>query len=462
VTFSHVLKNLDARGFFQIKPGLERMERISRALGHPERRWASLHIAGTNGKGSVSATLESVLRHAGYKTGLYTSPHLVSITERIQVNGRPIPTERFAACGSQLIATEKKLGIHLTYFEFVTALAFLYFSQECIDVGVIECGMGGRWDATNIIPRPAVSVVTSIGLDHMAWLGNTLGAITQEKAGIIKENGQTVSGVHPDVQSIMSKAAKKHNNRFFSLNTDFRGIPRSADWQKPLQSWSYYELPSPRRKPGTSPKTANINDRLTDDWAPAFAGVTPIIFTPLMGRHQIDNGAISLKVICLLKEQGWTIAEKAIFDGFKNVKWPGRLQLFHKTGHPDVLLDGAHNPHAMTKLLATLKSSAFAKKRFAFIFSAFSDKDVAGMARKIGPVAERIYLCEMSGERRSTLTDLSKAFAQFKSKSVLCSGGIDEAIARAWHETAQQDYIVATGSLMLVGEILKKKRVFND
>jgi dihydrofolate synthase/folylpolyglutamate synthase len=429
-----VLTNLDRRGFFHIQPGLGRMRRIADALGHPERRWPSLHVTGTNGKGSVSATLERVLRTAGYKTGLYTSPHLVSLSERIRIGGQPITTSRFNILGSQLIKLEKQLGLQLTYFEFVTALAFLHFAEEQIDIGIIECGMGGRWDATNIIPRPMVSVITSIGLDHTAWLGPTREAIATEKSGIIKQDGTTVSGVLDEPGRIIERAARRQHNSFYLRSRDFEGIPLTSQWKKPLQSWSY--------------RATGENARVLE--------------TPLLGRHQVDNGALSMRVLAVLRAKGFAISDSALLSGFRTVSWPGRLQMVRHRGQPLLILDGAHNPQAIEVVCRTLEDNIFKKRQTSLIFSAFKDKDVKRMAHRIGPLADRIYLCELPGSRRSSLNELADAFSAQQKKIVLCRGGVKEALSRATAETPQSGCMVATGSLMLVGEILKMKKTLND
>lgn len=433
MTLSDILSVLDNRGQFHIKPGLERMQRMARALGHPESAWAAIHVAGTNGKGSVSATLENILRHAGYKTGLYTSPHLVHLSERIRINGHPISDGQFIATAQDLFRLEKKLAITLTYFEFVTALAFLHFAQEHIVVGIIECGMGGRWDATNILPRPAVSVITQIGLDHTAWLGTTVQAIAREKAGIIKPDGFTVSGVEGAANQPISAMARQQRNVFYHYGRDFAGKPLHSLWQKPLQSWSYQVRGSPEKT----------------------------FTTPLMGRHQVRNGAVTMKVIDLLREQAWRISPAAVAGGFQTVQWPGRMQLIRRANHPILLLDGAHNPQAMSKVALLMQEKEFKNRWKYFIFSAFSDKDISQMARTIGRLADRIYICELPGSRKTPLNTLAGILNPVREKVVVCPDGVAGALKRAWRETPVSGVIVGTGSLMLVGEILRQKRIFH-
>ena len=427
MTARDILAHLDRRGLFHIEPGLARMERMARALGYPERRWAALHVAGTNGKGSVSATLESVLRHAGYKTGLYTSPHLVHVSERIRVGGTPIPDRAFAALGQDVMRMEKALHLRLTYFEFVTALAFLYFAEAKIDIGIIECGLGGRWDATNILPRPLASVITSIGLDHIAWLGNTRELIAGEKAGIIKEGGVTVSGVLGRPGRIVAETARRRQNTLYQFSRDFSAVSLHTQWQKSLQSWGYRSV-----------------------------GRAEILETPLLGRYQAQNGALVMKTVEILRERGFAISDAALREGVRRVKWPGRFQMIRRRGEAVLIVDGAHNPDAMERLCETLERSPFRRHGVSLIFSAYKDKDFGRMARRLAPLADRIYLYALEGARRAGLDELADAFRIAHAKPRLCGGGAAEALRLARAETPVAGCIVATGSLMLAGDILKR------
>jgi dihydrofolate synthase / folylpolyglutamate synthase len=266
--FDTLHERLARRGLFHIKPGLERIRIILSALHHPERTQPAIHVAGTNGKGSVVASLESILRTAGYRTGLYTSPHLHNVCERVQVNGRPIDQESFVSLAREVLRAETQTKTRLTYFEFLTSLAFLAFRRLRIDVAILETGLGGLWDATNVIAKPLVTVITSIGLDHTQWLGETEAEIARQKAGIIKSRTPIVSGAEGDAASIISKAAKKRHASLLQLGHDFEGRSRETEWHAGRQSFDFYWKGRPQRYQ-----------------------------IPLLGRHQVRNAALTLAAV---------------------------------------------------------------------------------------------------------------------------------------------------------------------
>jgi len=424
ISTDKLLANLNRRGFFHIRPGLTRIERILAFLQHPEQRFSTVHIAGTNGKGSVGATLANILRHAGYRTGVYTSPHLIRVNERIQVGINPISDRDLCHWGEVVLHAERSTRTSLTYFEFVTVVAFLYFADARIEVGVIECGMGGLWDATNVLPRPLLSIITSIGLDHTNWLGKTETAIATQKAGIIKDGTHVISGVRGVGKQVIQRYSLKNNAELSQIDTDFKGVLVSEDWSSPTQYWSYI------RK-----------------------GHAPVARTmALMGKHQIDNAAVVKSAVDTLRKLGWGISAQAEIAGFRSVSWPGRLQRFKKAGHPIVLIDGAHNPPAIQILTEILRSNYFKNKKMSFIFTAFKDKDVQAMSQMLQDLPASFFLCSMGGERGMGIDELAMYFKN--ASPALCETPI-QAFQEAIRQTRKNGIIVVAGSLMLVGNILE-------
>jgi len=268
VTFNRFLKTLNARGMFRIRPGLGRVRRVLRALGNPHHQWPAIHIAGTNGKGSVAAALESVLRACGYRTGLYTSPHLLDLRERIRVDGLPLGPD-FTAAAEAVLRGEKRARAPLTYFEFLTAMAFWSFSQRQVDIGIVECGLGGLWDATNVLESPLASIITSVGLDHTGWLGPRERDIAVQKAGIIKKGGYVVSGVRGPGRSEICAAARAKKAAIVELGRDFRGQPLVTSWRSGKQTLRF----SSRGETAES------------------------ITLGLLGAHQVDNAALAMAAL---------------------------------------------------------------------------------------------------------------------------------------------------------------------
>jgi dihydrofolate synthase/folylpolyglutamate synthase len=424
VTYQDFLKNLNARGMFRIHPSLDRISRVLKVLGNPQDQWPSVHIAGTNGKGSVAAGLESVLRAGGYRTGLYTSPHLVDLRERIQVNGKPVH-KGFTAIAQDVIDAEMRARTPLTHFEFLTAVAFLTFARQKIDIAIIECGLGGLWDATNVLSHPLASIITSIGLDHMEWLGNDERAITKQKSGIIKAHGYVISGVRGIGKESIIRSAREKDATLVQLDQEFTAEGLTASWRTGKQTLRFQ-----------------------------FKGeASQIVPFGLLGGHQIDNAALIMAALRHLGQAGWPIPPSRRNRGLNEIHWPGRLQIIHQKNSAPILLDGAHNPHAMKKLLQSIGSSIYRNTRKTFIFSAFKDKEYSTMAQMISPMAANIVLCPLPGARGASLSQLHSAFATAHAPvQKLISP--ERALAQACQATPQDGLVVVTGSLSLVGEML--------
>jgi dihydrofolate synthase/folylpolyglutamate synthase len=425
MTYRAFQKNLNRRGMFRIRPDLGRIRKVLATLGHPQNRWPSIHIAGTNGKGSVAAALESVLRAGGYRTGLYTSPHLMDLRERIQVNGAPV-TEEFCSIAEDVLRAERRAQSSLTYFELLTAIAFQSFARLKVDIGIIECGMGGLWDATNVLREPVASLITSIGLDHAEWLGRTESAIASQKAGIIKDRGYVISGARGPGRAAIARAAHSKHATLLQLDADFTAEGLTASLRSGKQTIRF-------RARGEAPE---------------------IIPFGLLGRYQVDNAALVMAAVRRLKALGWSIPALARDYGLSNVRWPGRFQIIRRCRSAEILLDGAHNPPAMKHFLHAVQSSAYRDVPKAFVFSAFKDKDYRSMAGMIMRLASEIYLCPLPGGRGASLSQLRRAYSSAP-QPVHTAKNPKEALARALRATPHDALVVVTGSFALVGGILR-------
>jgi dihydrofolate synthase/folylpolyglutamate synthase len=430
-----------------IKLGLENIAALCLALGNPQNRFLSVHVAGTNGKGSVSAMLAEIMRAHGLKTGLYTSPHLVRVEERIRVDGREIASKRFRELLTQLksvidrLMAEGRLAYHPTYFEVVTALAFLEFAERGVDVAVLEVGMGGRFDATNVV-RPLVSVITTIALDHETHLGSTLGKIAFEKAGIIKPAIPVVCGVKdgPALREIRRVARERG-----APLTEVFGSGRTLEtrWVRGGYRFVY----------------AGENGRYA--------------FSPgLAGRHQGENAAVAIAAADVLSRV-WRPLEKArILAAVRETRWEGRLETVRR--RPLVLLDGAHNVEGVTALAAHIKEVI--GRPVVLVFGAMKDKDLRAMTRVLFPVASTVILTRVPYKRSATPEDLLAAAPPFKGR-VLLEPDTRRAVDLALLESRTGTYtsgtfprpprshggpapVVIAGSLFLIGEV-KRLRFFS-
>lgn len=411
-----------------IKPGLERVRLLSETLGHPEKTLACIHVAGTNGKGSVCAMIESVLRAAGLRTGLYTSPHLVRFHERIRVSGTPIPEADLIRWMDRMdgLAAGIEKGMpeeaRATFFELTTALAFGYFAEQGVQIAVVETGMGGRWDATNILV-PVLSVITEIDFDHADYLGNTLRLIAKEKAGIVKPGRPVVMGV------VRDEAARIIEEEAAALNAPVRKVE---------------ECVSIRR----SGKMTWTGQRLVVE---APEGPLPPLHLPLLGDHQINNAALA---VCALRElsdiTGEKIPSSAWQEGMKRVQWPARLQVLGHT--PPVLLDGAHNPHGLRAWRRAVESLA-GKKPVGLVFNMMSDKDVQSSVDIVSPVARRVWVPALKEERAMNPNVMADYFRRARVEVSACTVPLAWKEAHAW-AAANDGVVCIAGSLFLAGEVL--------
>jgi dihydrofolate synthase/folylpolyglutamate synthase len=414
---------------FGIKLGLENISILLGALGDPQRAFPSVHVAGTNGKGSVSAMLDRILRNGGFRTGLYTSPHLVNVEERVRVDGVTITPGRFCALIERIkgaidgLMAAGRLVYHPTFFEVLTALAFLHFRERKVDVAVLEVGMGGRFDATNVV-RPLVSVITTISRDHEKHLGATLREIAFEKAGIIKPGVPAVCGVRKGaaLEEIRRRARE-------------RGAPLTRVF---------------------GPKTRLEGRRTIDGYRFLYtSGHGRYAFTPgLAGRYQGENAAVAIAAAEVLSRTWKPLAKSAIIRGVREARWEGRLDTASR--RPLVLLDGAHNEEGAASLAAHIREVI--RRPVILVFAAMKDKDVRAMGRRLFPQARTVILTQVPYKRSASPSDILRVNPEFRDRIKL-EPETAQAVRLALEEAGGRTPVVIAGSLFLVGEV-KKLRLF--
>jgi dihydrofolate synthase/folylpolyglutamate synthase len=424
-----LLRNLYRRHAFGIKLGLDAMDAVLANLGHPERGLRFIHVAGTNGKGSVCAMMESVLRAAGLRTALYTSPHLVCFHERIRVGGRAIGdadlADAFRAVAGPIAAYERSAGgRELTFFEYATVLALAHFARIRPDVVVWEVGMGGRLDATNVV-TPALSVITGIALDHTAYLGPDLASIASEKAGIIKPNTPVVLGPAADeAKAVLLAAARDRGSRVVEAEA-------AVSVQTGVRSWK--------------------GQMLRIETADESLGTVRL---PLLGRHQAENAAVALAALAEFgRLSGLVWPEGAWKRGLEQVVWPGRLQVLSED--PVVLVDGAHNPEAARVLAVSLKDLA-GKKPLGFILGMCRDKDADDFLVGLGRLPARCWSVPIRNERSLAPAELA-AKAEARGWPVAAA-----TLPEAWSSGLRWarevgGVLCVAGSLFLAGEVLERE-----
>lgn len=392
-----------------IKLGLENIRFLLAAAGNPQHRVPCVHVAGTNGKGSVAAFLSSMLRAAGYRTGLYTSPHLIRVNERIQVNGVPIAD----AALDEIIGQFRQIAAGMphapTFFEMCTAAAFEHFARQQTEIAVIEVGMGGRFDATNVI-TPLVTAITTIDYDHMEYLGNTLEAIAGEKAGIIKPGVPLVCGrIAPAPLAVIQRRARELHAPEYLLGMQFHGEACGSPWVPHLAT----DLLGGRE-----------------------------IRLGLAGAHQADNAAVALKTAQLLQALFGALREEAMIAGLQSARWPGRME--RVLSQPPVWMDIAHNP-------AGARSIAALGGRWNVLLAVSKDKDAPGMIEALAPVAERFILTQYAGARSSAVSALAGATLR-AGVPYEFHARMDEALAAGTAYATDAAPLLVTGSIFTVGE----------
>jgi dihydrofolate synthase/folylpolyglutamate synthase len=417
---------LDQLQFFKIKLGLDSMNQFLERLGNPHQDLKCIHVGGTNGKGSVGATLCSLLTAADYKIGFYTSPHLSSVRERFKIGNTYISKEDFA----RLI---KKIhdvldGGQITYFECTTTLALLWFAEQKVDCAILEVGMGGRLDATNVV-TPLISLITNVSMDHEQYLGNTLAEVSTEKAGIIKQGIPVVSGVaNDDSGKVIRQTCDERQAPLFLFDREFSGSFSPEN----KSCWQYQ----------------GVDGEMLENLPMA-----------LRGHYQVINASLALAALQLLGQQGWKVSEEQIRTGLEQTFWPGRLEFFrlNNQGHKidkqseglNFLLDGAHNPAGVKALKHALRD--FSRNRLILVWGAMNDKDLRVTLREIAPLADIIVFTRPESERSARTNQLKGSLPVSMHQKVVCKEAVPAALQQARILAGPHDLICIAGSLYLVG-----------
>lgn len=412
------------------KFNLDRLHKFMHYLGDPHKDYGIIHVAGTKGKGSVSAMCANVLSAEGYKTGLYTSPHLVDFTERVQVDGRHIPKEDLVEIVEQLKPVTEKVP-EITTFELTTAMALLYFSQQNVDYVVLEVGLGGRLDATNIV-EPLVSVITSISYDHVKILGNTLSEIATEKAGIIKPNIPVViSPQKEEARLKIEQIAQENNSPIIRVGRDYlyAADSHSLDGQT-LLLWTPEEQPLVDEFIESAGRTI---------WSPTRLRI------PLLGFHQVENAATAFATLKTVEKYGVSLTQRAYREGFARVQWPGRMEIMRK--QPPVVIDSAHNRYSALKLRQAM-DDYFPGLPIILVFGASEDKDIEGMFHELMPRVWRVITTESTHPRSIDADSLAKIVHRF-GRPVQALLSIEDALMSALEEAGQESVVLVSGSIFI-------------
>ena len=427
---------------------LAHMRVLLAALGHPETSFPSILIAGTNGKGSTAATLASILHSSGLKTGLYTSPHLIRINERIRINGVEIGDDDFARLHADVdrvadrLVNEGALPWHPSFFEMMTAITFCNFAAQPVDIAVLEVGMGGRLDATNVV-EPLVSVITDISLDHQKFLGNTVGEIAREKVGIIRRGGVVVTlPQQPEANDVIGNTI---------LDLDAIGVS-AVQYVPPVSPASpEYRVPSTGyRVPGTGRGRSTAYQ-----YSLQVMGKQISVESPLVGRHQLRNVALAIAAAEEVSKKGLRgITPHSIEQGIRETHWPGRFQAISgKTGWPEIVLDVAHNPAGAWALRSAL-SERHEDRPLIFIFGAMRDKAISDMTDILFPIAERVIATRPENPRAASAEEIQQAGSRTGAE-IECVGEVNQGLERARAVAGPNSVIVITGSIYLVGEAMR-------
>lgn len=418
MNYNEALEFIHSRMKFGSQPGMERITALCEAFDNPQDNLKYVHVAGTNGKGSTCTMIAKMLEAAGYKVGLFTSPFVVDFRERIQINSQMIPQQDFADIVAKIVPVIedlKKKNIEPTEFEIITAAAFLYFSQENCDIVVLEVGLGGTLDSTNIIKKSEVSVITSISMDHTDILGDSLLEIAAHKCGIFKEGGHVVGYPQPDftVERFVKEKAKEAGCEY--THSDLARI--------------------------------RLVREEFDGSTIIYAGCTFKI--PLSGKHQIYNFSTAISAINVLKNKGWTVSAKNMIDGISALKIPARVEIVSK--NPLVIFDGGHNAEGVDALCYTLKKH-YADKKIIAVFGMMKDKNYKYCAEKLAPLCEKIYTTTVSNPRSLTAKELAAELKNYgvKAKPVDDCG---KAYAKALKKADENSVVLVCGSLYLASDI---------
>lgn len=423
MNYNEALEFIHSRMKFGSQPGMERITALCDAFNNPQDKLKFVHVAGTNGKGSTCTMISNMLVAAGYKVGLFTSPFVVDFRERIQVNSEMIPKEAFAKIVERIVPVIddlKNKNIEPTEFEIITAVAFLYFLEENCDIVVLEVGLGGTLDSTNIIKKSEVSVITSISMDHTDILGDTLLEIAAHKCGIFKEGGNVVGYPQPDftVERFIKEKAKEAGC-----------------------SYTHSDLARIRL----------VREEF-DGSTIIYAGCTFKI--PLSGKHQIYNFSTAISAINVLKNNGWNVSAKNMIDGISALKMPARVEIVSED--PLVIIDGGHNAEGIDALCYTLKKY-YSDKKIIAVFGMMKDKNYGYCAEKLAPLCEKIYTTTVSNPRSLTAKELADELKKhgFKAKPI---DDCEKAYEKALKKADKNSVVLVCGSLYLASDIKKLQK----
>jgi len=417
---------------------LAHMRVLLAALDNPERRFPSVLIAGTNGKGSTASTLASILQASGSRTGLYTSPHLVRINERIRIDGEQIGDDDFALVHdlvdrtAERLVSEGELPWHPSFFEMLTAIAFEHFARRKVDIAVLEVGMGGRLDATNVV-EPRVSVITDISLDHQKYLGDTVAEIAAEKAGIIRPGGVVVTlPQQPQANDVIGNTI---------LDRGARGV-NAVPYVPPVSpASSEYRADNAAKTPVSRYPMQVMGEQI-------------MVETPLLGRHQLRNVALAIAAAEELSRQGFPVTASSIERGIRETHWPGRFQVLpSKDSAPEYVFDVAHNPAGAWALRSTL-SAGYPDRPLTFVFGAMRDKAIGEMAEILFPLADRVIATRADNPRSASPEEIREA-ASRTSTPIEGAADVAAAIEMAKTEARADSVVVITGSIYIVGEAMR-------
>ena len=414
MTYEEALQYIHAVSWKGSQPGLSRITELMRRLGNPQDGMQYIHIVGTNGKGSTAAMLSSVLTAAGYRTGLYVSPYVIDFRERMQVDGEMISRQELAEVTEAVRPFAETMEDLPTEFELITAVALCWFARRGCRIVVLEAGMGGEFDATNVIAAPEVAVITNVGLDHTEYLGPTVEAIAETKAGIIKPGCDVVS--YPNVPSVLEVLARRCLAQGVSFTVADPGrltlLERSLAGQRLRFGAMELEL-------------------------------------PLLGEHQIRNTAVVLTVLEQLRRRGWAISDEAVRSGIASVRWPGRFELLGK--NPLFVLDGGHNPQCMEALLQAAEDY-LAGRPLTVVTGVLADKDYAGMYDRTAPLADRFFTLTPSNPRALPGEELARWLSRYGKPAQACQSPA-QAVELALAATPANGAVLCYGSLYLAAEL---------
>lgn len=415
MTYEEALSYIHSICWKGSKLGLDRTRELLGKLDDPQKELKFIHIAGTNGKGSTAAMLSSILEEAGYRVGLYTSPFINRFNERMQVNHQPIPDEELAALTEYVRPHADAMADSPTEFELITALAMVWFARQNCDIVVLEVGMGGELDSTNIIDAPEAAVIAAMGMDHVKELGPTMADIARAKAGIIKEGGRVVSyGGNPEADEVIAAVCRARNASL--CQPDFSAIV-PGDFGLEGQTFSYK----------------------------GWRGLR----IPLVGAYQMNNAAVVLETVEVLRQRGWSVSDEAVRQGLADTRWPARFEVLRRD--PVFIVDGGHNPHGIRATAESL-SRLFPGRKITFVTGVMADKDVEHILGLIVPLADQFFTVRPDNPRAMDAGELAARIEAMGAKATACAS-VRDGVDRAIQAEGPHGVACALGSLYMSGEV---------